>query len=165
MKNNKTNKITNQQDKFDRVEKAFSEHSKKIYKYFMLRVPKNEALDLASDTFLVLLKNIDKVYLGDELPYLYKVASNLNKNYHKTNKKRSLTLQILTNSPSTTQPNLELYAAVAKLPLLDQEILLLQVLDNLSTNEISEIINISPSATRKKLSRIKKKLAEIYITQ
>ena len=152
----------NQSIKYDRVEKAFTLHSKKIYRYFALRLPKKEAQDLTSDTFLVLLRNIDKIFIGDELPYLYKVASNLNKNYHKANKRNSITLQLLTDHPRTPTPNLDLYAAIAKLPLIDQEILLLQVIDNLSTQEIADILDISPAATRKKLSRVKKKIASIY---
>ena len=154
----------NQQTKYDRVEKSFTLHARKIQKYFAVRVPGNQAQDLTSDTFLVLLNNIDKVYPGDELPYLYKVASNLAKNYHKKNKKNSMTIQLLTDHPTVPAPNLDLYAAISKLPLIEQEILLLQVVDGLPTNTIAEVVDISPNSVRKKLSRTKKKLQEIYIT-
>ncbi|MCX8095485.1 MAG: RNA polymerase sigma factor [Caldisericia bacterium] len=138
-------------------------YSDRIYSYFLKLIQdKDEAMSLTQETFYKVFKGIKNFDTNkDFFPYLIKIARNeginfLNKykkiekvDYNDTldyEKKESFDLKIILDE------------GIKKLPKEDREIILLFYMENLSYEEISNILNISIDNVKVKLHRAKEKL-------
>jgi RNA polymerase sigma-70 factor (ECF subfamily) len=56
----------------------------------------------------------------------------------------------------------QLYSAIAMMSEKDRGILMLSIVEELTTEEISQILGIRPSSVRSQLSRAKQRLIKLY---
>lgn len=129
--------------------------------------------DLFQEILLQLWSSIPS-YQAQAAPttWIYRVALNTAltwKRGRKRRRKRIQTLAIdfnekadLNNSNPTTDQKIidQLYDAIRKLPKIDSSIILMH-LDNLSYQEMAQILGISPNNVGVKLNRAKKQLAQL----
>ncbi|MEG1509908.1 MAG: sigma-70 family RNA polymerase sigma factor [Clostridia bacterium] len=133
-----------------------------VKKYFLKQFNHNEELanDLAQETFYKLLKHIG-IYANKDTNkyYLFKIAENVKYDYIKH--KANLVSEDILNAVIFSNLDLPMHCDVddAKDKLTNQEKVLLSLfIQNLKSHEIAKIINLTPSAVRARISKLKKKL-------
>lgn len=159
-------------------EELYNEYFAPLNRYILIRVgDPSEAEDLTQLVFIKFYKNLvnwqDKGYQPSA--YLFTIARSVIADYYRsrgrkgsklTNSEEVLSL-ISDSSQNPHQDVIEseeirtLYKNLKKLPEKYQEVLVLRYIENLSSKEISQIINKSDVATRKMLSRSVSALAEL----
>jgi RNA polymerase sigma-70 factor (ECF subfamily) len=139
--------------------------------YFLRRLPVGEVNDAMAELFLVAWRRIDVAPEGDESRlWLYGVARNVVRNTERSMRRRFRLDWKLLSRPSTTAPapetlvversrDSEVVRALASLRPDDQEILRLSVWEELSNNEIADVLGIDPHAATMRLSRARNRLA------
>ena len=136
-----------------------------IRAYLARRVPFGEVEDLAADVFAVAWRKRDAVAAGEELPWLYTIASYTVANYRRKEKNRLDVLWLFTipdSAPaadSFLEGDPELAGAWTSLSVAEREILALVVLDGLPVQDAARVLGVSPNAASIRLYRAKKSLA------
>lgn len=125
--------------------------------------------DLMHDTLVVAYEKFDKVKQADAfLYYLFGIAIRLLSNAHK--KKRAFLTKdgnlvanelIVYNLSEQQFEHEELYAALAQLPEIQKESLVLFELSGFSVKEIAQIHECSENAVKQRLSRGRKTLIQL----
>ena len=137
-----------------------------IRAYLARRVPFTDVEDLAADVFAVAWKKRATVTPGEELPWLYRIASYVVANYRRKERHRLDTLWLFHEPDSApaadalidTDPDL---ATVWKtLSTSQREILALVVVDGVPVQDAAAVCGISPNALSIRLHRAKKQLAQ-----
>lgn len=138
-------------------------YSDKVYSYFLRLIQdKDEAMNLTQETFYKVFKGIKNFDLSkDFFPYLIKIARNeginfLNKYKRVENVEYDDTLNY--EKKESFDIKIILDEALKKLPKEDREIILLFYMENLSYEEIANVLNISIDNVKVKLHRAKEKL-------
>ncbi|AYF98855.1 RNA polymerase sigma factor [Protaetiibacter intestinalis] len=145
---------------------VYRRHLPAVSAYLARRVDRADVEDLAADTFAIAWRKRDAVAAGEELPWLYRIAS-----YQVANHRRRLAIRAsalgLLSAPDSApgadafvEADPELAAAWRGLPARHREILALVVLDELPVGEAAIALGISPNATSIRLHRAKKALAD-----
>jgi len=139
-----------------------------------------EAKDLTQEIFIKIYLNLTKFKGTSKLStWIYAITVHTSINY--VNQIRSKKAQIslndyvdskfLTDAYDITEPSdaelleinyKKLQQILDKLPLEDKMLLLMKYQDNLSVNQIVEILNIKESAVKMRLLRAKKKVMELH---
>jgi RNA polymerase sigma-70 factor (ECF subfamily) len=131
------------------------------------------AEDLFQETWLAAARNVHRLREDSELlPWLYTIARNKQRNAIRfrlaDRKRREELLQQPTQA--SPQPDQETDArkraahvarAFASLPEAYREVLLLAVVEGVSTGDLSKILDIREDAVRKRLSRARAELARL----
>ncbi|WP_138275146.1 RNA polymerase sigma factor [Rhodoluna limnophila] len=145
---------------------TYREHLPAISRYLGRRVDRDQVEDLAATVFEVAWQKRDSVTLGQELPWLYKIASFQVSNFRR---RQSSALNFLTltlspdNAPSAESLavfDADLAAGWAKLSPSDRALLALVAFDGLGVGEAAAALSISANAASAKLHRARAKLAK-----
>ena len=153
-----------------RLRSAFDQHFGALTRYCLRRLPRQEVEDAVSRIFSVAWRKIEQLPDSEEaLPWLYRVAS-----YEVATMRRSLrrqtSLRTRLNGLASAQsysPDVaivqkaehqEIVDALAALSPSDREIIMLRSYEELSTDEIAQVLDCSPEAARQRLSRALKRL-------
>lgn len=139
---------------------------------FLVRLSRDRdrAQDLLEETWLRLVTHVDRLRPDTKLgPWLFTVARNLYLSECRVRLLQQSDEDILAHVSPAPSPFEEtaaneshrrLEAALASLPLLYREVLLLVAIDGLSTAETAAVCGISNDAVRQRLSRGRAMLAE-----
>jgi RNA polymerase sigma-70 factor (ECF subfamily) len=144
---------------------TYREHLPAISRYLGRRVDRDQVEDLAATVFEVAWQKRESVTVGQELPWLYKIASFQVSNFRR---RQSSALNFLTltlspdNAPSAESLavfDADLAAGWAKLSPSDRALLALVAFDGLGVGEAAAALSISANAASAKLHRARAKLA------
>ncbi len=140
------------------------EQYEKIYTFCYFKVKNREiAEDITQETFLKYFETTQYLEKGKKLAFLYTIARNLCIDYFR---KAKQTVN-LDNVPELSEEivvdvetAIAVQAAVAKLDIYEQELVLLRFTNELSIGEISEILGISRFAIYRKINATEKRLKQ-----
>ena len=137
----------------------FHPHRVAISKFLYRRVDADDVDDLVSEVFGVAWRKGATVTAGEELPWLYRVASNLVANHRRKNARATRLLATLfapDTSPSAESlavADISLATAWGGLPAKSREVLALTAIDGLSVTEVAASLDITPNAVSVRLAR------------
>ena len=127
-----------------------------------------DAEDLTQDVFLEAYKNLSTLRRWDNFyPWLYSIASNQCKNFHRTQKKQVDTTNLLARNPihqaavdaDSEEVRIEqLHKALASLPEMHRQVLVLRYMTGMKSKEIAQTLRVSPNAINQRLMRARAKL-------
>ena len=154
---------TTQSNGIATLEVYYAEHGPYILRYLMRLVGPEFAEDVLQDTFVQALSHIDKLRdLHSPRAWLFSVARNLAINVFR--KKKMVTDSSLDNLIySTVQQDpriVPMRHAISELPDKHRETVLLRWYDGLSSEEISQVLNISIGTVRSRLHHSVAKLRQ-----
>ena len=148
-----------------RFREVYREFLGPIRAYIARRVPFGDVEDLAADVFAVAWKKRASVTPGEELPWLYRIASYVVANYRRKERHR-LDFLWLFHEPDTApaadaliSSDPDLAAVWQTLTTNQREMLALVVVDGVPVQDAAVVFGISPSALSIRLHRAKKQLA------
>lgn len=137
-----------------------------IRAYLARRVPFGEVEDLAADVFAVAWKKRASVTSGEELPWLYRIASFVVANYRRKERHR-LDVLWLFHEPDTApaadsflETDPDLANAWKRLTSAQQELLVLVIVEGLALRDVALVMGTTQNALSIRLHRAKKQLAE-----
>ncbi len=148
----------------------FHHHRVPITKFLYRRVDANDVDDLVSEVFGVAWRKGSTVTEGEELPWLYRVATNLVANYRRKNARAARLLASLfapDTSPSAESlavADISLAAAWSQLPPKSREVLALTAIDGLSVTEVAVALGVTPNAVSIRLARARTQLRDALDT-
>lgn len=145
---------------------VYREYLGPIRAYLARRVPFGDVEDLAADVFAVAWKKRSSVTPGEELPWLYRIASFVVAN-HRRKERHRLDVLWLFHEPDTApaadsflETDPDLAKAWKLLTSAQQELLALVVVEGLAVQDVAVVLGITPNALSIRLHRAKKVLAE-----
>ncbi len=154
------------------LQEMVEEYSDKIYRLALRYTgDREQARDLAQETFLRAYKNLDKFDRSKNAgPWLFKIATNLCRNWLRDN--REVPMESLDefntraeNSPETIvirkEDERELAEALDRLPLMYREVILLKHTADMSYAEIADALGLELSLVRNRLYRGRMLLREL----
>jgi RNA polymerase sigma-70 factor (ECF subfamily) len=137
-----------------------------IRAYLARRVPFGDVEDLAADVFAVAWTKRASVTPGEELPWLYRIASFVVANYRRKERHR-LDVLWLFHEPDTApaadsflETDPDLANAWKRLTSAQQELLALVIVEGLAIQDVALVMGTTPNALSIRLHRAKKQLAE-----
>jgi RNA polymerase sigma factor (sigma-70 family) len=148
---------------------AFDLHHERIRRYLARRVARDHVDDLASETFTILWRRRHSTPTGENLlPWLTVTARNLLANHYRRNDRRRDTVERLNREPGIahadpydpTTGHDDLDRALAELGDTDREILLLDIWDGLTGQQIADTVGLSINAVHLRLSRTRQQLRD-----
>jgi len=151
-------------------EDVYRVHLPAVSRYLARRVARDDVEDLAADVFAIAWRKRASVAPGEELPWLYRIAS-----YQVSNHRRKLAARAgalgLFSVPDAApgadvllEGDPELAAAWRRLPSGHREVLALVVLDDLPVAQAAIALGVSANAASIRLHRAKKALAAALAT-
>ena len=148
------------EDRRERFERLYENHSPDIAMYALRRIDREAAKDVVSETFAVAWRRIDDVP-SNALPWLYGIARRVLANQRRSARRLSALLRKLeadvTSTPQLADP--ELAEAFRELPENDREILMLVAWEGLSSAEAAIALDCTPAAARLRMLRARARLA------
>lgn len=146
----------------DAFGQLYDEYADQIFRYIYYKVGHiAESQDLTGQTFLKAFENIESYEMRDVAfsSWLYRIAHNLVVDYFRRESKRErVSIDEQPPAPSNqgnpaeaVMADLEserLYKAMQKLTYNQREVLVLKFIDNLSNNQVAEIMGISAGAVK-----------------
>jgi len=129
-----------------------------------------DAADVVSETFLVAWRRLDDVPPGQERLWLFGVARNVLANHHRSVRRRGrLGERLRDELPHDVVPDPAVDAAerdrvrraLSRVSPDDRELLTLVGWDGLAPTEAAAVLGIAPGATRMRLSRARRRFAEV----
>jgi len=156
-----------------RFRMIYAANHEPIRSYCLRRVPLDDVNDVMADVFLAMWRRIDDVPSGEAAKlWLFGVARNCVANSQRTTRRsRRLRAKLaavpltFTSSPEAAivrnESADEAIAALEQLKPLDQEIVQLRVWEELSSEEIAEVVGSTTTAVDMRLSRSRKRLNQI----
>lgn len=152
----------------------YGEYEPMIYAYCRRRFAADVAEDVLADVFLTAWRKIDTAPSGqDALRWLYRIAYLTASNHRRGFTRRGRLTRKLEERGVEFQPPVaeqvvvrdevrEALTLLDRLRTSDKEIIRLSVWEDLSIDEISEVLSISPDAAAQRLHRAKKRLVRDY---
>lgn len=137
-----------------------------IASFLYRRVDANDVDDLVSEVFAVAWRRGAPVTTGEELPWLYRVATNLVANHRRKNARADRFVASLLapdTSPSAESiaiADISLATAWGTLPPKSREVLALLAMDGLSVTEIAATLDVTPNAVSVRLNRARQQLRD-----
>lgn len=150
-------------------EDVYRRHLPAVSGYLARRVARADVEDLAADVFAVAWRRRASVTPGEELPWLYRIASFQVSNHRRKLAARAGVLWLFSTPDAApaadglldTDP--ELAAAWRQLPAGHREILALVVLDDVPVGQAAIALGVSANAASIRLHRAKRALAEALV--
>lgn len=145
-------------------ERLIRKYYEEILRYCYLHIPdRGYAEDMTQETFVNFFDSLERYdHQGKTKKYLYAIAANLCRNYHKRIKE--LPLDDVPEQRIETIPKVEtkldIYAALNQLPIELKEVTILYYFRDRTQKEIANILGISPTLVRRRLERSKQQLRE-----
>jgi RNA polymerase sigma-70 factor, ECF subfamily len=151
-----------------RFEELVREVAEPLHRYAVRRVGPDRAPDVVADAFLVMWRRLDDVPETGALAWCYAVTRRCVSNAERTQRRqRGLVARIarLDGRPEQTldvgaTADVELLAALRRLPEPQQEILRLWAWESLTPAEIAVVLGITPNAVSIRLHRARQRLAD-----
>lgn len=164
--------MTSQQTHRERFERIAEETFEPLQRYLRRRAPAHDAEDVLSEVLLTVWRRIEDAPADDPLPWCYGIARRALANHRRGDRRRLRLVGRLGAEPvnyhpdsADLQPDPDLTQALRSLPLADQELLRLWAWEQLEPREIAVVLGLTANAATLRLSRARKKLAEILIRQ
>lgn len=135
-----------------------------IAKFLYRRVAVTDVDDLSAEVFEIAWRKGGAVNVGEELPWLYRVATNLIANHRRKNARAQHLLAAIVapdTSPSAESiavADIALAEAWGRLPTTSRQILALTALDGLSVAETALALDITANAVSVRLNRARNQL-------
>lgn len=148
-------------------ERAYTQHLSAVSGYLFRRVERRFVEDLAADVFAIAWRRRASVTVGEELPWLYRIAANVVSNHRRkmtTGASLFATLRPADSAPSAEDivvADASLASAWRQLRASEREIIALALVEELPTPEIAIALKISANAASIRLHRARKKLAAL----
>jgi RNA polymerase sigma-70 factor (ECF subfamily) len=145
---------------------VYRDHLGPIRAYLARRVPYRDVEDLAADVFAVAWQKRSSVTAGEELPWLYRIASFIVANYRRREKHRADFLWLFHEPDSAPAADAfvdqdpELATAWATLSASQRELLALVVVEGVAVKDAATILYITPNAVSIRVHRAKKQLSD-----
>ena len=157
-------------DEDARFEELFRAHYGDVLAYAVRRCPsRQDAEDVAAETFAVAWRRLQELPPGDRTRlWLFGTARLVRLNHRRDRHRRDGLLRRLrgaspgreTDEPATRMENSDrIRRALAQLPERDREVLQLHVWEELTAEQISQVLEVSPEAVWKRLQRARDRLA------
>lgn len=144
---------------------VYTEYLPAVSRYLARRVDRSDVDDLAADVFAIAWRKRGSVTPGEELPWLYRIASFQVANHRRKLATRASVLGLLSvpdsapSAESLVTADAELARAWAAIAPRDREVLALVILDDLSVADAAVALGVSANAVSIRLHRAKKALA------
>lgn len=146
--------------------RVFDRHRDRVFRHSVRLVPVAEdAADVVAIVFLEAWRRRETVRLidGSLLPWLLVTATNTARNLTRTARRYGSLLDRLppplyVPDPADGFDNTDATDALRRLPLRDQQVIVLSVLDGLSDGEVAEALGIPVGTVKSRLSRAKRRL-------
>ncbi|MFN3708427.1 RNA polymerase sigma factor [Microcella sp.] len=146
---------------------VYTQHLGAVSAYLARRVDRDAVDDLAADVFAIAWRKRDRVADGEELPWLYRIASYVVANHRRQLASRTSVLARLTAQDSA--PSAEdivvadraLAEAWRALSARDREVLALGVVEGLTAAEVATALGITANAASIRLHRARTRLADL----
>jgi RNA polymerase sigma-70 factor (ECF subfamily) len=146
-----------------RFEALAAEVYEPLQRYVRRRTTAHAVDDVVADTLLVCWRRLDDVPDDTAVPWVFGVARKCLANVRRGTQRQEALGHRLAAQPApagvTTEPDLDLQAAVAELPELDREIVLLWAWEGLEPREIAVVVGTTANAVSIRLFRVKQRLA------
>ena len=127
-----------------------------------------DAEDLTQDVFLEAYKNLSTLRRWDNFyPWLYSIASNQCKNFHRAQKRQVVTAHLAEqdenyrmdmDAHSEKLKNERVHDALASLPEMHRQVLVLRYMTGMKSKEIAQTLRGSPNTINQRLMRARAKL-------
>lgn len=153
---------------------VFERHFDAIFRYLRRRVGRDRAEELASETFTTAFSARQRFDSSawDARPWLYGIAVNLLRHHYRTEERelrayaRSAVDPLGSEDPPLERIDAEAGAArvaeaLAELPPIEREVLLLYAWADLSYGEIAEALDVPVGTVRSRLSRARLHVREL----
>jgi len=153
-----------------RFRRLFDTHSTGIERYCLRRLGSNSAADAAAEVMLIAWRRIDEVPAGDAAKlWLYGVARNVVLGAQRSQRRRlrldAKVVSVGTTTAESPETQLvrnaedrELLEAMSLLRARDREILELRLWDELSRDEVAQLLEISKAGVDKRFQRALQRL-------
>ncbi|WP_053406007.1 RNA polymerase sigma factor [Persicobacter sp. CCB-QB2] len=170
------NTILNQirQGNYSRATLLIDHHKEMVYQIcYRILLNHADAEEAAQDSFLKAFEALDQ-FRGEAKfsTWLYRIAYNMALGKNRQNSRRSVWEWVTDQLPDRQQgPDAaemmeqedrkeQVHAAISQLPEEERVIISLYYLEEMSTKEIAEVVNIKPNLVKVRLHRSRKKLEE-----
>ena len=146
---------------------VFREHLPALSRFLSRRVPLDEVDDIAAQTFEVAWAKRDLVTQGEELPWLYRIATFQIANYRRRAATATNFLRTSLRPDAAPSPeaiailDVDLAVAYKALTTSERAILSLTAFEGLAVKDAASVLGIKPNAASLKLLRARKKLQEL----
>ncbi len=149
----------------DRFQAIYEANYHRVLGYALRRLERDDAVDVASETFLVAWRRLDDVPEGDRARlWLYGTARRVLANQHRARHRRE---RLVARMRDEVKPGIEpmdansalAAAAFARLRAPDRELLALVAWEGLDAGEIAEIVGCSRNAARIRIHRARRRFA------
>jgi RNA polymerase sigma-70 factor, ECF subfamily len=152
-------------------ERAYTQHLPAVSGYLYRRVERRFVEDLAADVFAIAWRRRSTVAPGEELPWLYRIASNVVSN-HRRKQATGIAL-FAALRPADSSPSAEdivvadasLASAWRALRASERDILALALVEDLPVSQIAVTLAISANAASIRLHRAKSRLADLLAAE
>lgn len=150
----------------DDFSRRYAEFVAPITRFVARRVERNDVDDIVADVFSIAWRKHQSVTDGEELPWLYRIASNVIANHRRKsarNVRLIATLVVRDPAPSAESiaiADLSLAAAWAQLTPRYREVLALTAIDGLTVTEAAIVLGVTPNAVSVRLNRARTQLAD-----
>jgi RNA polymerase sigma-70 factor (ECF subfamily) len=151
----------------EQFQSVFRDFLDPVSKFLARRVEPEAVEDLAADVFGVAWNKRNQIPTGYELPWLYKTARYVIANHRRKNQtgaKLLMALRTPISAPSAETIALAEYGladAWSGLTGKQREILSLSAFEELSSKEIAKVLETTENSVNIRLSRARKKFAEL----
>jgi len=157
--------------------RVFDAHHESIHRYCLRRLDTEDANDATAEVFMVAWRRISELPKGEEsLPWLYGVAGNVVRNQRRSSRRKFRLVSRLGSiaEPPVDPPDLqvvrhsevvEMHDALAKLRPKDRELVRLKMWEELSNQQIGQILGISDRAVEGRYARALRKLGKSLATR
>ena len=159
------------EDREHAFRRLYAEHFDAVLAFALRRVDRPEdAADVTADTFLVAWRRLAHVPPAHETrPWLYGVARRVLANHRRGDRRRSALGDRLKRDLATCVPDAsdhvvqqaDVIAAMHQLSGRDQEVLELHLWEGLESREIAEVLGLSATVVRPRLSRARTRLRDV----
>lgn len=149
----------------------YAEFVAPISRFASRRVEWGDVDDIVADVFSIAWHKHTGVTPGEELPWLYRIASNVIANHRRKRARGNRLIAMLSardHSPSAESiaiADLALAQAWSTLSATSREILALVAIDGLSVTEAAKVLGITPNAVSVRLNRARSQLAAALAQQ
>lgn len=165
--------MSSEGERRDRFEAVVAELYDPLQRYIRRRAAADEAGDVLSDVLLTVWRRLEDVPEGAALPWSYGVARRALSNHRRAASRHLRLVERLEterppardDDPAGQLEDSELAAALAALPVADQEVLRLWAWEQLEPREIAMALGSTANAVSLRLSRARKKLADAMARQ
>jgi RNA polymerase sigma factor (sigma-70 family) len=145
--------------------RVFERHRVRIRSHLYRLVLPSDVDDAIAIVFFEVWRRRDQIRFveGSMLPWLIATSTNVARNLARSARRYRAALDRLPDPSPHTDPvhdDMEAVAALRQLPLHDQQVLLLCVIERYSQHETATVLGISEAAVKSRLARAKQHLAD-----